>query len=537
MELLEPKHAIELVASHVGSRLIERVLSDAKLVALRDLRGRLLAEPITVRLPLPPLPRSTVDGYAIPLASLESKGPLRLRLAGQQRIGSRDLLKVEEGECIYVDTGAPVPLGAGAVVMLEETERDGELVLVKKIPPVGDGMAPPASDVASGDLLVHRGAPLSPEVIAALASQGYDSVTASRRPVVAVMSTGEELIEPGLPYAAGGQYDVNRHYIISTLEPLGYEIVDGGIVVDDEIERAIERAMTADIIITSGSSSIGSKDSVRGAISSLGRLIVPGLRIKPGKQTMVGIVGDSLFIGLPGNPRAVANVMSSFLLPLLDAIGMPSVERSEPIEVTLAQGVRSDIKRGLELPLATVGKRPLAFPVAVESYMVASLHKADSKAKLEAGISREALSPLTVMRLRAQKDAIISFRDTKLIDLSNRNMRVIYVPGGTVDERVVRLLEGSGTLAILPEGPCRKALERARRRILLVKRVGECRSTAYYGEPPSKVKGILIAAPRAESAAIMLRHGYVDCALLPEDYAPQGEIEALGEEVVALCEL
>lgn len=538
MELLEPKDAIRLLSSAVGATVAERILSTARPTPLKDLRGRLIGESIAARLPLPPMPRATVDGYAIPLTSMGGEGPLRLRVVGHQRIGSGEPIRLGEGECAYVETGALLPIGAGAVIMMEEVERRDDLVIVKGSPPVGDGIAMPASDVATGDLIIRRGTAAGPLVIAALASQGYESVTASRRPVVAIISTGEELVEPGSLPSPGKQYDINRYYIASALEPLGYEIIDGGIVSDDEIERSIEKMMPrADIIITSGSSSVGIRDSVRRALSSLGKLIVGGLRIKPGKPTVAGIVGESLFIGLPGNPRATVNVMSSFVLPLLGAIGLPSTERAEIIEATLAQRVRSDIKRRLELPLATVeGKELLAFPVAVESYMIASLHKADSKARIEAGASREILSRIVAVRLAAQDRTIVSFRDTKLIELSKYNRRVIYVPGGAVDERVVRLLQGSEALAVLPAEMCGKRLEVVSRKILLVKRGKECRTIAHYGEPPSDVRGVLIAAPRAESAAIMLEAGYTECAVLPEDYAPPGEAEELGEEIVALCE-
>ncbi|MCX8195836.1 MAG: molybdopterin molybdotransferase MoeA [Acidilobaceae archaeon] len=543
MELLEPRAAIELVRREVGRSLAEALLKESQKVSLSDLHGRLIAETIRAPMPLPRFPRATLDGYAVSLQDVmgaSRERPSVLRLRERAKVGEVSAA-LGAGECVYVDTGSAVPPGTEAVVAAESAEERGELVAIFEEPSLGDGIALPSTDVSSGDIVIHRGQAATPLAAAALASLGLSHVTASRRARVAVLSIGRELVEAGSPLPSGKVYDANRHYVISLMSSIGYEVLDLGIAEDTEegIEGALKRAAGADLIVTSGSTSLGTGDLLPKVLRRVGRLLVRGLRIKPGKPTIVGLLGKSLLIGLPGNPRAAVNVMSSFVMDLLDSLGLPSRPEPRDAEVLLAASLKLDPRRRLYVPLATVasGKGSLGYPVAVESYAIASLPKADSFATVESGKTVPALAMIRATRQRSPEESIVSLVDTKLIDLERYGARVIYATGKERFE-TARLLKGSGTLVVSSslKGQLGEPLEEAEREVLLVKR-SDCRLAAVYDLYADLYPGRKLEVPRAETAKILYELSYVDCALLPQEYSPGGNETSVTREKVFLARL
>ncbi|MCS7107421.1 MAG: molybdopterin molybdotransferase MoeA [Acidilobaceae archaeon] len=542
MELLDPSQAIEKVRRAVGRRIADSLLEDSEEVPISALRGRLLAEDIRAPISLPPLPRSTLDGYAVSLLDLASSpnGRKPLKLAFRQAIGEGIPPRLGEGECAYVDTGSIVPPGAEAVVPVENAEVTGDSVVIKDVPSLGDGIALPATDVSSGDVVLHRGSRITAVTVASLASLGIDRVLASRRPRVAVLSIGRELLEPGGLLEAGKTYDANRYYIASVMSSLGYEIIDLGIVGDTEgeVERALERAKGSDIVITSGSTSLGTGDVVPKVLDAMGQVLVRGLRVKPGKPTTVGIVGGRLVIGLPGNPRAAVNVVNSFVMGLLDSLGLPAAVEERSVEVTLATSVRLDPRRRLYLPLATVRTTEglLGYPVAVESYSIASLPKANAHSTIESGRLLGALSKVRAQEFQAPEETVVSLVDTKLIGLPQQGIKVVY-PMGKERFNTVSVLRGSGSLLISSSraGYVGEVLEEVERKILLVGR-GDCRLAAVYDVYSELYRGRKMEVPRAETAKILYELSYVDCAVVPEEYSPHEGI-VLEREKVYLARL
>jgi molybdenum cofactor synthesis domain-containing protein len=552
LKLLEPEEAVETVYGVVGHSIAERVLEEVYTVELGDLHGRLLAEPVRALTPLPPTVRSTLDGFAVStldLVGASTDNPVRLKVVGYSGIGDSRILDISGGECVQVDTGAIVPRGADAVVPVEDVVVDGGYVVFTYKPQPGSGLALPASDVASGDLIAPRGARAYPDLVAALASQGYRFVRASRRVRVAIFSSGSELLEPGDSYRAGGVYDSNRYYIASVLRLLGYDIVDLGIVPDDldAVRETLYRAAeTADIVIASGGTSVGSKDYVHRVLESEGRVVVRGLRIKPGKPTIAGLLGGALTIGIPGNPRAAVNVTRSFLIPLLDKLGLPALLR-EPLagEAVLATDVSLDRRRRLSLPLATVESERglIAIPVATESYMISSLPLADSKAELEKGVIAYAGTRVRILNYRYPERTLLALTDTRLLDLGTLDSRVVTLVVEDA-EPVVGMLRGARVKILLSTIQLGGSLERhlevewsSRRRIV---KVGSpnCRRVSIF-KPYTRLHRGGIVVSRAETAVILLNQGYVDCSIIPEDYAPQGVgvVEELGSEEVVLASL
>ncbi len=546
MILLYPEEAIEKVREALGHAMVERILGEVREVDVRDLTGRLIGEPLKAPMSLPPTLKSTLDGYAVRVGPHTPGSPLRFRVKGYSRIGLDVEASIGFGECFYVDTGARVPIGANAIIPVEDSEKYGDYVIARRAPKIGEGLAMPASDIAEGDLVVHRGSKAYPEVAAALASLGYRRVKASRRVKVAVLAVGRELVEPGEPLRPGDVYESSRSYVISRFKLEGYDVIDMGIVGDgfEPLAEALYKAAeAADIVVTCGGTSVGAEDYTYKVIESRGSIVVRGLKVKPGKPTKVGILGGSLIIALSGNPRAAVNVTESFIIPLLDKLGLPSTPRGyEVVEARLAAPVKLDPKRRLKMPAALVrGKGGfLAVPVAVESYMIASLPKADSETELE-GLEEAPRGYTVKLRIyRSPDPTIVSLIDTKLIDFGKTGSRVVSL---TTDNplEILRELENSGVLAVFSSlqvgGPVGEVLEEATRRVVIASKGGDCRRTAVY-KPYIKLEAFeesveTITVNRAETARILLRQNYVDCAVIPEDYAVDGlKLEPkLGERI------
>jgi len=549
--LMEPEEAIEAVYKVVGRSIAMRVLQDSSMVELGDLHGRLIAEPIKARIPLPPTVRSTLDGFAVSTASLAgaSKGnPISLRISGYSRIGDSRALEIRLGECIQVDTGATIPRGADAVVPLEDVVVDGGYAVLTYTPQPGSGLALPASDVAREDLIAPRGARGYPDLVAALASQGFRFIRASRRVRVAIFSSGDELLEPGSQYRVGGVYDSNRYYLKSVLRALGYDVVDLGIVVDDLnlVTETLYKALElADVVITSGGTSVGLRDYIYRILDSRGNVIVRGLRVKPGKPTIVGLLEGALVVGIPGNPRATVNITWNFLIPLLDRLGLPAMLK-EPVveEAILATPVALDRRRKLSLPLATIRSRRglVAFPVAVESYTISSLPKADSRAELERGLAVDAGTIVKVVNYRYSEPTLLALTDTRLLDLGVFDLRVVTSVVGDAS-RLINMVEGAEVKILVSSTqlgeakPPGRVIWSSNRKIVKIGVPG-CRRVVVF-KPYAKLHPGGLIVDRVDSALTLLDQGYVECSVIPNDYV-RGDhriVEELGSEDVLLADL
>jgi molybdopterin molybdotransferase len=288
-------------------------------VPLVDAHGRVLAEPVVSAIAVPGADNSAMDGYA--LRAAEAGQPLRV----DQRIAAGSTgSELAPGSAARIFTGAPIPPGADAVALQEDCEeRDGVVSIRAALSP-GDNVRPRGQDIAPGATVLGAGRRLRPQDMGLLASVGLAEVPLYRPLRVAVLATGDELVEPGEPLPGDASlYNSNRFTLAGLLRGLGMTFIDGGIVPDDPDatgEALLLAARGADCVITSGGVSVGEEDHVKGQVERHGRLDLWKLAIKPGKPLAFGNVAGVPFIGLPGNPTSVFVTFCLIARPYLLAL-------------------------------------------------------------------------------------------------------------------------------------------------------------------------------------------------------------------------
>lgn len=295
-------------------------------VTLLDSVNRVLAEDIISEFDIPHFDRAAMDGYAVRAEDTfgtSPDSPILLKVVDRIDIGDRKTIKIGKGEAVRVATGAIMPKGSNAVVMIEYTSRIGDSVEIYRSVTPFENVSVRGEDVRAGETVLRKGTILKPQDVGMLAAVGRKKVEVLRKPVVAVFSTGDELVDAGKIPEKGEVIDVNRYAVLSALRILGCETLDFGISKDtkEELREKFEAALNnSDMIIVSGGTSVGEKDLLPEIISELGRIIVHGVATKPGMPAGLAVVKNKPVIMLPGFPVAALVAFYNFAPPILEKI-------------------------------------------------------------------------------------------------------------------------------------------------------------------------------------------------------------------------
>jgi molybdopterin molybdotransferase len=283
-----------------------RPINDTALIRAGDALDRVAAQRVEAEVPLPPFDQSAMDGYAL-LANEDLVAGAHLTVIGRLTAGS-SADHLVQGSAARIFTGAPLPLRADTVVMQEHVCRLGAEIILERAPAKGDNIRRRGEDVAAGEELIARGERIDARHLALLASQGLGYLRVYRRPRAVVMSTGDELVEPGSPRGDTSIFDSNRFMLMALARQAGFDVTDGTSLPDDprRIAEAIAYwARHCDLIVTTGGASNGDEDHAAAALSEASGIVeILKIAVKPGKPAVVGRLGAATFLGLPGNPVA-----------------------------------------------------------------------------------------------------------------------------------------------------------------------------------------------------------------------------------------
>ncbi|MGB9134130.1 MAG: gephyrin-like molybdotransferase Glp [Candidatus Bathyarchaeia archaeon] len=315
-------------------------------VSLLEAVGRVLAEDVVSSVDVPPFSRSTVEGYAVRAEDTfgaEENKPVALRLTGSAAVGELSDLTVKKGGAVEIVTGAPLPAGAEAVVMVENASEKEGRILVYKVAVKGENVMEKGSDIHAREAVLKCGAVLSSRELGVLAALGFTEARVFKRPKVAVISTGAEIVEPGKPLPLGKIFDINTCTLTAATLESGGQPVSSGVVQDDDVKllkKTLKKAVeTADMVVTSGGVSVGPKDILPRILDELGEpgLVVHGVAVKPGKPVAFAVVKGIPVFSLPGHPTSSLLMFHLLVRPMLLKMAGRGTVQPVSVEATITQ--------------------------------------------------------------------------------------------------------------------------------------------------------------------------------------------------------
>ncbi|HEV8319859.1 MAG TPA: gephyrin-like molybdotransferase Glp [Vicinamibacterales bacterium] len=350
-------------------------------VPLRDANGRVVARDIIAPFDVPPFSRAAMDGYAVRAEDTFGASryePKVLECLEQVFTGQVPSREVGAGQCTEVATGAPMPVGADAVVMVEETDKDST-GMIRIFTPVfpRQYVGRQGADLTAGQPVLTSGELLNASRVGALAAIGTTELEVYARPRVAILSTGNEIVDPGEPLAPGQIYDINKFTLTSIVAEHGGLPEPHRTVIDtiDDLSRAVDECLEADLLVFSGGSSVGERDLILDVIAQKGEVLFHGIAVKPGKPTAFGVVRGKLVFGMPGYPTSCLSNAYMLLVPVLRRMAHLPVYRLRSMTVPLGQRIVSTTGRHQFYTVRIVDG--VALPAFKASGDITSMSRAD----------------------------------------------------------------------------------------------------------------------------------------------------------------
>jgi molybdopterin molybdotransferase len=359
-------------------------------VPLEQSAGRVLAAPVTADTDIPGFDRSVVDGYAVRSSDTTGAGnaaPALLQCVGRVAMGTSDTkLVLRDSECAYIPTGGVLPQGADAAVMVEYSEVAGDTILIKKTVSHGENVLLRDEDFKKGETVFRPGRRLTPQDAGVLAACGCAMVTVAKKPVVGIISTGNELVPVTARPGPGQVRDANASMLAAWLSEYGCIPRLYGIVRDEReaFEAVISQALPeCDVVLLSGGSSKDDRDMTAGVIAGRGEVLIHGIALAPGKPTIIGRIAKKPVFGLPGHPASAFVVLIAIVRPLLDSMLGLEKPLLRMVKATLAENIPS--QRGREEYVRVRVENGIATPLFGKSGLLNTLVKSDGLICIPAG--------------------------------------------------------------------------------------------------------------------------------------------------------
>lgn len=354
--------------------------------------GRILARDVRAPIDVPGFDRSAMDGYAVrtvDVARAANQQPARLRVRARIHAGPAKSLRIGPGECAQIATGAAIPNGADAVVMVEHTTRAaGDQVDVLRPVGPGENISPKGGDLRQGSPALAKGSRLNPARIAVLAALGLKTADVHDTPRVTLLSTGSELRTAGQNLRPGLIYDSNSSALTTLLRRNGARVEHAGIIPDDPdtLRKALQRTKGQDLVLVTGSSSAGERDHLVPVLQDIGRIDFHGVHVRPGKPLLLGRLGDTPLLGLAGNPASCLLMTEVLVVPWIRAFQQLPPDPAPPTPARLGHDVASPKGRRHFLPVRVQDGQ--AESVYRESDATTSLSRADGYIEIADDVER-----------------------------------------------------------------------------------------------------------------------------------------------------
>jgi putative molybdopterin biosynthesis protein len=383
----------KLVTYDEAKNIINQTLKPKPLgtqeIPLLQAHNRVLAQDVTSTLDIPPFNRSTVDGYAVQAQDTygaEENQPVKITICGTVNIGEIPKGTVTKGKAAEIVTGAPVPKGADAIVMVEDTNKEGNDLLIYNSVTPNENIQKKGTDIKNGETILKTDSLLGSREIGVLAALGLAKVKVYKIPTVAVLSTGGEVTEPGKELPPGKIFDINAYTLSTAVWESGGKPVYLGVVPDEktELRKALEKALgSADMVLTSGGVSVGPKDIIPKTVDSLGKpgVFISGIAVKPGKPATIALIGEKPVFSFPGHPTSALLIFHLLARPVLQIMAGRNPQEKATVKAVAANRMFSAKGRRTFIPIKLklgASKKWIAEPVETgASGAITTLAKAD----------------------------------------------------------------------------------------------------------------------------------------------------------------